>query len=86
MIDREDTLKWHELDTVAAALAANRDFPQAVRFQQLAVTKMGADPEYTGRDRTATLKRMKARLNRYRAGRDYVLDYRMIDELRTGKQ
>lgn len=86
MIGREDSLGWAELDTVAAALAANGDFQQAVRFQQLAVTKMGADPAYTGRDRAAILKRMKARLSRYRGGRDYVLDYRMIDELRVGKQ
>jgi len=86
MIGREDSLRWHELDTVAAALAANGDFPRAVRFQDLAVAKMGADAEYTGRDRAATLKRMKARLARYRDGRDYVLDYRMIDEHRTGKQ
>ncbi|WFC42370.1 hypothetical protein [Pseudoxanthomonas sp. SE1] len=86
MIRREETLAWHELDTVAAALAANHDFEQAVRFESRAVEKMSADPEYSGRERDAVLKRMKARLSRYRRGRDYVLDYRMIDELRTGRQ
>jgi hypothetical protein len=28
---------------------------------------------------------MKARLGNYRKGRDYVLDYRMIDETRASK-
>lgn len=84
MMKQKDRLSWHELDTVAAALAANGRFPEAVQYQAEAVEKMSADGDYTGRKRTATLKRMKARLGHYRNQRDYVVDYRAFDEMRAG--
>lgn len=86
MIQRKDKLDWHELDTVASALAANRDFAQAVQFQTLAVEKMSADEEVSKEARGPIQKRMKARLANYRNGRDYVLDYRAIDETRASKR
>lgn len=85
MIRRKDELNWHELDTVASALAANRDFEQAVPFQLLALEKLAADTELTEDKRAGTRKRMTARLSRYRNGNDYVLDYRAIDEIRAGR-
>lgn len=85
MIQRKDELDWHELDTVASALAANGDFAGAVQFQTLAVEKMTADGEVSKDARGAIQKRMKARLGHYRKGRDYVLDYRAIDEMRASR-
>ncbi len=79
MIQRQDRLAWHELDTVAAALAANGRFEEAVQYQARALEGMSADADYTGRKRAAALKRMNARLSGYRRGRDFVVDYRAID-------
>lgn len=85
MIKRKDELGWQELDTVAAALAANGDFERAVEFQSLAIDKMTADGELSREVRTKAQKRLKARLGHYRNGRDYVVDYRAIDEMRTSR-
>ncbi len=85
MIQRRDELEWHELDTVAAALAASGDFAKATQFQTLAIEKMLADEELSRDLRGPTRKRMGARLGKYRNGRDYVLDYRAIDEMRAGR-
>ena len=85
MIQRKDELGWHELDTVASALAANGDFTQAVQFQALAIEKMTADADVSKERRGPIQKRMKARLGKYRSGRDYVLDYRAIDEMRANR-
>lgn len=83
MIERKDKLSSGELDTVAAAFAANGKFEQAVAYQTEAVAK--APEEFTDR-RTlaATVKRMKGRLADYRKGRDYVLDYSMYEEAKAG--
>ncbi len=85
MIQRKDELGWHEMDTVAAALAANGDFAQAVQFQTLAIEKMTADETLSKDRRGPVQKRMKARLGHYRNGRDYVVDYRAIDEMRASR-
>lgn len=85
MIQRKDELGWHELDTVASALAANGDFTRAVQFQTLAIEKMTADEGVFKDARGPIQKRMKARLGNYRNGRDYVLDYRAIDEMRASR-
>lgn len=83
MVRNKDGLPWDQLDTVAAAFAANRQFDQAVAYQQLAIDKLSASdkPE---KARTAALKRLKRRLDDYRNGRDYVQDYNTLDELRAG--
>lgn len=85
MIRRKNELDWHELDTVASAFAANRDFAQAVQFQTLALEKLAADADVADGRRASTKKRMDARLRRYRNDKDYVLDYRAIDEIRAGR-
>ena len=85
MIQRRDELDWQELDTVAAALAANGDFARATQFQTLALEKMAADEDLSKDRRAAARKRMSARLGKYRNDRDYVLDYRAIDEMRAGR-
>ena len=85
MIQRRDELDWHELDTVAAALAAHGDFARATQFQTLALEKMAADEDLSKDRRAAARKRMSARLGKYRNDRDYVLDYRAIDEMRAGR-
>lgn len=83
MIERKDKLSSGELDTVAAAFAANGKFDQAVAYQTEAVAK--APEEFTDRKtRAATIKRMKGRLADYRKGRDYVLDYSMYEEAKAG--
>lgn len=82
MIERKDKLSSGELDTVAAAFAANGKFEQAVAYQTEAVAK--APEEYTDRKAlAATLKRMKGRLSDYRKGRDYVLDYSMYEQAKA---
>ncbi|KRA46282.1 hypothetical protein ASD72_03430 [Pseudoxanthomonas sp. Root630] len=85
MIQRKDELGWHELDTVAAALAASGDFTRAVQFQTLAIEKMTADADVSKDARGPIQKRMKARLGKYRSGHDYVVDYRAIDEMRASR-
>lgn len=86
MIERKDTLPWQELDTVAAALAASGDFDGAVRFQSMALEKLERDPELPATARTAARKDLKARLSRYRSGRDYVLDQRTPDPRKAARQ
>lgn len=68
LMDKADTLPASELDTVAAALAANARFKEARDFQARAIAKLGK------RD-TQTRRRMKQRLERYRQRRDWVQDY-----------
>lgn len=68
MIDRGDLLDPAELDTVAAALAANGQYQQAVDYQQRALA--GLD-----KDAAATRKHMQQRLAAYRSNRDWVQDF-----------
>lgn len=68
MIGRADRLSAGELDTVAAALAANKRYAQATDYQQRALAALGdAD--------TDTRARMQERLDAYRGRRDWVQDY-----------
>jgi len=84
MMERKDKLSASELDTVAAALAANRRFDEAVAYQNEAIEKVPA--EITDRKaQAATVKRMRQRLGDYRKGKDYVLDYNLYDEAKEGK-
>ena len=63
----------------------NGDFARATQFQTLALEKMAADEDLSKDRRAAARKRMSARLGKYRNDRDYVLDYRAIDEMRAGR-
>ncbi len=83
MVKNQDTLTYGELDTVAAAYAANRQFDQAAAFQQKALDKL-AGAEMEDKARSRTLKRLQARLRDYRNGRDYVQDYNTFEEIRAG--
>lgn len=65
MIENAAGLPPSELDTVAAALAANGRFDEAVSYQQRALD--GLEP-----DQRATLRRMRERLAGYRRGRAWV--------------
>lgn len=60
MIQRRDELDWHELDTVAAALAANGDFARATQFQTLALEKRAADEDLSKDRRAAARKDERA--------------------------
>ena len=73
LIERKDKLERYELDTVAATYAANRDFAQAVAFQQLAIAKLDED------DLSGTRKGMETRLKRYRKQQDWVQDFNSFD-------
>ena len=66
-------------------VAAHGDFARATQFQTLALEKMAADEDLSKDRRAAARKRMSARLGKYRNDRDYVLDYRAIDEMRAGR-
>jgi TPR repeat protein len=87
MISNKDTLAASELDTVAAAYAANRKFTEAATFQQLALDKLGAGTgEITGKKAVeATRKRMQTRLRGYQRGQDYVQDYSTLEEIAAGR-
>ncbi|MFT3761523.1 MAG: hypothetical protein QM761_02720 [Pseudoxanthomonas sp.] len=83
MVRQQDTLSYSELDTVAAAYAANRQFGQAVEFQQKSLDKLaGADMDAKVRSRTH--KRLQTRLRDYQNGRDYVQDYNTFKEMMAG--
>lgn len=69
MLARGDALPAGELDTLAAAMAANRRFDEAVRYQQRALQNL--DPS----DGDALRQRMQARLQRYRQRQDWVEDF-----------
>lgn len=85
MVRNQDTLSHGELDTVAAAYAANGQFEQAISFQQKALEKLaGADMREPQRNRTR--KRWQARLRDYKAGRDYVQDYSTLKEAMADAQ
>lgn len=84
LIKQQDELGASELDTVAAAFAANGQFEQAVDFQQKAIDSINAEFE-DKKARTNTLKRMQARLAGYKKGRDYVQDYNTFAEMRAGR-
>lgn len=84
MIEQRETLGSSELDTVAAALAANGQFEKAIEFQQRAIDGLNKDAG-SSKARTATLKRMQARLAGYRKGRAYVQDYNVFAEARAGR-
>lgn len=66
LIERRAELHSSELDTVAAAYAANGDFAQAVAWQQDAIARLPADAP------APVAKGMRARLALYRRGRPYV--------------
>lgn len=84
MITHKATLGASELDTVAAALAANGKFEEAASFQSEAIARIAEDiPDRKAQ--AATVKRMRARLNGYRKGRDYVMDYNQFEEQKAGK-
>ncbi len=84
MMERKDKLDASELDTVAAALAANQRFDEAIAYQNEAIAKVPG--EITERKaQVATLKRMRQRLNGYRKGQDYVIDYSVYNEAKEGK-
>ncbi len=84
MMERKDKLSPSELDTVAAALAANGRFEEAIAYQTEAIAKVSG--EITERKaQAATIKRMRQRLNGYRKGQDYVLDYSVYNEAKEGK-
>jgi len=82
MIERKDKLSPGELDTVAAAFAANGKFEQAVAYQAEAVAKASGEVA-DRRALAATVKRMKQRLADYRKGRDYVLDYNIYEQAKA---
>ena len=84
MIEQEATLSGGQLDTVAAALAANGKFDEAADYQQRAIDKILASFDES-KARNATIKRMRARLAGYRKGRDYVQDYNSYAEIRAGR-
>lgn len=86
MIENQDTLEAGELDTVAAAYAANGQFEQAASFQQAALHKLTTDinDEASRKAVDATRKRMQARLRGYQNGKDYVQDYNTFEEMRKG--
>ena len=84
MIEQQETLGSSELDTVAAALAANGQFEKAIEFQQRAIDGLDKDAG-SSKARTATRKRMQARLAGYRKGRAYVQDYNVFEEVRAGR-
>lgn len=84
MIKKQDELAASELDTVAAAQAANGRFDEAVDYQQKAIDKINAEIA-SSKARTATLKRMQARLAGYKKGRAYVQDYNTFAEMRAGR-
>lgn len=68
LMGKADELAAAELDTVAAALAANGRFDEAQDYQTRAIDKLvEADQQ--------TRKRMKGRLELYRKRRDWVQDY-----------
>lgn len=87
MISNKDTLAASELDTVAAAYAANQKFTEAAAFQQLALDKLGSGtPEITGeKAMEATRKRMQTRLRGYQRGQDYIQDYSTLEEIAAGR-
>ncbi|WP_167285292.1 tetratricopeptide repeat protein [Marilutibacter alkalisoli] len=66
MIDGVDSLDAAELDTVAAAFAANGQFDEAVKYQKLAI---GAIPAGVPK---AMIKGFKSRLNQYARGEAYI--------------
>lgn len=84
MMERKDKLAASELDTVAAALAANGRFDEAIAYQTEAIEKV-PDEISDRKAQSATVKRMRQRLNGYRKGQDYVLDYNIYDETKEGK-
>ena len=84
MIKQQDSLDASELDTVAAALAAGGRFEEAVTFQQRAIDKTRAQMAEQRR-LGHRLKRMQARLNDYKKGRDYVQNESMYVDLRAGR-
>lgn len=65
MIENADSLSAGELDTVAAAYAANGKFAEAVGFQQRAIDKL--EPQ-----NKRTLKAMNERLGLYKRDQDWV--------------
>lgn len=85
MVENKDTLGASELDTVAAAYAANGQFEQAASFQQAALQKLSTGTDEMPRKAVdATRKRMQARLRGYQSGKDYVQDYNSFEEMRKG--
>ncbi len=73
MVENEDDLSPFELDTLAAAYAANGQFQAATDFQSRAVSRMPAD---AGR----TLEEMRTRRERYATGKDFVQAYSVYEQ------
>lgn len=68
LMENADSLSGSELDTVAAALAANARFEEAQDYQIRAIAKLEEGDAQTRR-------RMKQRLELYKNRRDWVQDY-----------
>ncbi|MFT3754751.1 MAG: hypothetical protein QM769_02185 [Pseudoxanthomonas sp.] len=83
MVKQQDMLGYSELDTVAAAYAANQQFDRAIEFQQKSLAKL-ANAEMDDKIRSRTQKRLQARLRGYQNGRDYVQDYNTFKEMMAG--
>ncbi|MFC3550609.1 hypothetical protein ACFOLC_06220 [Lysobacter cavernae] len=73
MIAQADTLSYAELDTVAAALAANGRFDEAVHYQQRAIAGLPQEA-------TDTRRRMRQRLAVYQRRHDWVQDYNAYEQ------
>ncbi|GGD48568.1 sel1 repeat family protein [Pseudoxanthomonas indica] len=84
LIKQKDTLQSAQLDTVAAALAANGRFEEAAEFQQLAIDRIRAEADPRN-NREYRIKRMQSRLAGYRKHRAYVQDYSLFADMRAGR-
>ncbi len=88
MMEQRDTLDSSALDTVAAALAANGQFREAVDYQKQAIAKLEAPADAEPGDAKAmeaTRHRMQARLQGYGRGHDYMQDYNTFELLQAGE-
>jgi len=74
LIARADELEYGELDTVAAAYAANGRFTEAVDFQKRALARLDAA---NGDD--ATRRRLKERLKAYEGKLDWTQTYSVFE-------
>ncbi|MFT4257647.1 MAG: hypothetical protein QM599_11940 [Pseudoxanthomonas sp.] len=83
MVRQQDTLGYGELDTVAAAYAANGQFDRAIEFQRKSLDKLAAT-DMDKKLRNRMQKRLQARLRGYQNGRNYVLDYNTFKEMTAG--
>jgi len=75
MVERADQLSAGELDTIAAAMAANNKFTEAVDYQQRAIARLEKDAE------TGIRRGMNLRLKAYRNRQDWVQRYNAYETL-----